>query len=274
MATLVCFHAHPDDEASLTGGSMARAAAEGHRVVLVVATDGRLGEAPGDLAPGETLIDRRRAETERSLAVLGGHRVVWLGYGDSGMTGWPQNHEPGAFAQADLDEAAERLADVLREERAEVLTTYDWHGNYGHPDHVMVHRVGHRAAELAGTPHVFEATMNRDHLRRLVAEAAAAGEPMGGPDEPEFDPDGPADDGNPFGMPEADITHLVDVSGYLDRKREALACHASQVTDIGFFLQMAPDAFAATFGQEYYIGKGAPPGMQPGWLFDGTAVSG
>jgi LmbE family N-acetylglucosaminyl deacetylase len=270
MATLVSFHAHPDDEASLTGGTMARAAAEGHRVVLVVATDGSLGETPEDLAPGETLIDRRRTETERSLATLGGHRLVWLGYRDSGMTGWPQNHEPGAFSQADVDEAAGRLAEVLREEQADTLTIYDWHGNYGHPDHVMVHRVGHRAAELAGTARVFEATMNRDHLRRLVAEAAAAGETFAAPDEPEFDPDGPADDGNPMGMPEAELTHQVDVGAYLDRKREALACHASQVTDIGYFLQMPPEAFAATFGQEYFIRKGAAPGMQPGWLLDGN----
>src|SRR5690349_5182 len=132
MATLVCFHAHPDDEASLTGGSMARAAAEGHRVVLVVATDGALGEVPEDPGPGETLVDRRRLETERSLAALGGHRVVWLGYRDSGMTGWPQNAEPGTFIQADVEEAAARLAAILQEEDAAVFTTYDWHGNYGH----------------------------------------------------------------------------------------------------------------------------------------------
>jgi LmbE family N-acetylglucosaminyl deacetylase len=268
MATLVCFHAHPDDEASLTAGSMARAAAEGHRVVLVVATDGSLGESPEDLAPGETLVDRRRLETERSAAVLGVQRLVWLGYRDSGMSGWPQNDEPGAFVRADLEEAGQRLADVLRDERADVFITYDWHGNYGHPDHVMVHRVGHRAAELAGTPNVFDATMNRDHLRRLLAEAASQGEPIGGPGDPDFEPDGPADDGNPLGMPEADLTHVVDVSAYLERKREALACHASQVTDIGYFLEMPPEAFAATFGQEYFIRKGDPPGMKPRWLFD------
>ena len=57
MSTLVFVHAHPDDEASSTGGSMARAAAEGHRVVLVVCTDGDLGEAPDDLADGETIVD-------------------------------------------------------------------------------------------------------------------------------------------------------------------------------------------------------------------------
>ncbi len=59
----------PTTRPSRTGGSMARAAAEGHRVVLVVCTNGELGEVPDDLAEGETLVDRRRAETERSAAV-------------------------------------------------------------------------------------------------------------------------------------------------------------------------------------------------------------
>ena len=71
MGTLVCFHAHPDDEAIATGGSMARAHEQGHRVVLVVATDGAHGEVPDDLEVGETLVDRRRAETEASARVLG-----------------------------------------------------------------------------------------------------------------------------------------------------------------------------------------------------------
>ena len=100
MGTLVCFHAHPDDESISTGGSIARASAEGHRVVLVVATNGDHGEVPDDLTPGETLVDRRKAETARSAEVLGVHRLVWLGYADSGMTGWPQNEHPEAFWQA------------------------------------------------------------------------------------------------------------------------------------------------------------------------------
>jgi LmbE family N-acetylglucosaminyl deacetylase len=268
VATLVCFHAHPDDEAISTGGSIARAAAEGHRVVLVVATNGEHGEVPDDLAAGETLVERRRKETEASAAALGISRIVWLGYSDSGMTGWDQNHQPDAFIQADIDEAAGRLADVLRGEAADVLTTYDWHGNYGHPDHIQVHRVGHRAAELAGTAAVFEATMNRDEIRRQVEAAREVGETLfEGPDE-EFDVDGPADDGNPIGMAEAELTHAVDVSAYVGRKRQAVAAHRSQVTDTSFFLQMPEEAFAAAFGTEWFIKVGAPPGVRPGWLFE------
>jgi LmbE family N-acetylglucosaminyl deacetylase len=155
MATLVCFHAHPDDESIATGGVMAKYAAEGHRVVLVVATGGEHGEVPPDLAPGETLAQRRWAETEQSAAVLGLAAVYWLGYEDSGMHGWEQNGNPASFNNADVDEAAGRLAEILRAEGADVLTAYDEHGNYGHPDHIAVHRVGHRAAQLAGATEVY-----------------------------------------------------------------------------------------------------------------------
>jgi LmbE family N-acetylglucosaminyl deacetylase len=147
MATLVAFHAHPDDECIATGGVMAKAAEEGHRVVLVVATRGEHGEvADGFLADGETLAERRVQETHASAAALGVHRVEFLGYVDSGMMGTPENDLPGSFWTADVDEAAERLAAILREEGADVLTCYDEIGGYGHPDHIQVHRVGLRAA--------------------------------------------------------------------------------------------------------------------------------
>ncbi len=266
MGTLVCFHAHPDDESIATGGTICRAVEEGHRVVLVMATNGDHGEAPPDLGPGETLVDRRRAETVRSAEVLGVHRVVWLGYADSGMTGWEQNAHPDAFVNAPVDEAAERLAAVLRDEGADVLTTYDWHGNYGHPDHIQVHRVGHRAAEMAGTPRVFESTMNRDEMTRLMSMAREMG--VGDPSEDDWDPNGPADDGNPMGTPESELTHRVDVTAFVLRKRESIRCHASQITDSGFFSQMPDEAFAMAFGAEWFIERGATPPVRDGWLFE------
>lgn len=265
MSTIVWFHAHPDDEAILTGGSMLRAAEEGHRNVLVVATNGDFGEVPDDLDPGETLVDRRRQETVASAAVLGVDRVVWLGYADSGMTGWEQNSRPDAFLQAGLDDAAQRLADVLHEESAEVLVTYDWHGNYGHPDHIKVHQVGHRAAELAGTPALFEATFNRDRLRAM-AELANRVPPVEGQEPVDFE--GDTDDGIPLGIPEAELTHEVDVSRFAAAKRTAVACHHSQVTDTSFLLRMPEEVFAAAFGTEWFIRIDAPVGMQQRWILD------
>jgi LmbE family N-acetylglucosaminyl deacetylase len=272
MGTLVVFHAHPDDEAIVTGGSMARAHAEGHRVVLVVATNGEHGEVPEDLADGETLADRRRSETERSVAALGVDRLAWLGYADSGMTGWEANLNEESFWKADVDEAASRLATILRDERADVLTIYDWHGNYGHPDHIKVHQVGCRAEEMVAADlpglRVFEATMNRDEIKRQMAMAREAGEEFG-PDA-DFDPDGPMDDGNPMGMPEDELSLVVDVSDFVRVKHAAISSHASQVTDAGFFMSMSDEAFAFAFGREWFIEHGRQPGLRPGWLFEAT----
>lgn len=275
MGTLVCLHAHPDDEAIATGGSMARAHAEGHRVVLIVATDGAHGETPDDLADGESLEDRRRAETMASAAALGIDHVEFLDYTDSGMTGWDQNEHHEAFCRADLDTVSGRVAELLRREQADVFTIYDWHGGYGHPDHVQVHRVGCRAEELvrADLPElrVFESTMNRDSMRRMLSMAGEMGLGEAGPegdDGEAFDPDGPMDDGNPMGTPEAELTLGVDVSGFTENKRAAISAHRSQVSDSSFFVQMPPDLFAEAFGHEWYIEHGQPLGLKMGWFFE------
>ncbi len=178
MATLVCFHAHPDDESIATAGLMALAARAGHRVVLVTATRGELGEImPGVLEEGEQLGLRRCAELWASAETLGVERIELLGYGDSGMMGEPTNDAPWCFWQADVEAAARRLATILDDEAPDVLTVYDDHGGYGHPDHIQVHRVGMRAAELAGVGAVFQSTMNRDHLSRLIAANAGRDTP-------------------------------------------------------------------------------------------------
>lgn len=263
VTTVVFVHAHPDDESSQTSGAMARASKEGHRVVVVYGTNGDHGEVPDDLAPGETLVDRRRKEAEASAAVTGTSRVAWLGYTDSGLTGWEQNNDPRCFHKADLDEAAERLARILDEEAADIVVGYDWHGGYGHPDHIKVHHVVHRAAERAARrPRVLETTFNRDRIRAWREAALAAGEEFG------FDPDGPMDDGNPMGTPEAEIHWQVDVSDHLEQRRAAMQSHASQATDIGSFMAMPPDVFAAVFGTEFYIEPGRPAGLRNGWFID------
>jgi LmbE family N-acetylglucosaminyl deacetylase len=256
MATLVCFHAHPDDEAIATGGTMVRAKQAGHRVVLVVATRGEHGEiVPDVLIEGEQLGIRRVAETFEAAAALDVDRVEFLGYVDSGMMGDLTNHGPYSFWSADVDQAAHRLAGILREEQEHgpvVLTIYDDHGGYGHPDHIQVHRVGARAGEIAGVERVFETTMNRDQIREMLALAGPALEEAGAerPKVPEDDT---------FGSPAAIITHAIDVSAHLDRKLEAMRAHASQIGPDSFFLNLPPEAFAAAFGTEWFIAHGAPP---------------
>jgi LmbE family N-acetylglucosaminyl deacetylase len=264
MATLVAFHAHPDDECLLQSGSLAKAVHDGHRVVVVYATRGEVGEAPdGLLEPGESLVERRMAEAMRSAEALGVHRVVWLGYRDSGMMGTPDNDDPRCFWRADAEDAAARVAEILREESADVLTIYDQNGNYGHPDHIQVHRVGSRAAVLAGTPHVLEATISRAHVKALIADAVAAGQHIG--DAPDLE-----DESVIFGVPDDAITTVVDVGDFLDRKRAAIAAHASQVHDTGLFLSMPPEVFRAAMGTEFYIRRGAPAGHRDHDVFAGV----
>ena len=266
MSTIVYFHAHPDDEASQTSGAMARASDEGHRVVVVFATHGEHGEVAADLHEGETVADYRRREAQASAAVLGLARIAWLGYSDSGMTGWEQNDSEESFHQADLDEAGRRLADLLDEEDADVLIGYDWHGGYGHPDHVKVHHVAHRGAELARrTPRLLESTFNRTDMVRQIAEAKAFGVDLG-----DWDPEAPMDDGNPLGTPEDEITWEVDVSAYLAKKRAALEAHRSQASDIEQFLGMTPEVFGRAFGLEHYIEPGVDGPMRRGWPFETT----
>ena len=252
---MVSFHAHPDDECISCGGVMRAAADAGHRVVLVVATRGEHGEiVPGVLAEGETLRDRRVIETHRSAEVLGAARVEFLGYVDSGMVGTATNDAPESFWSADVEEAAERLATILREEDAEVLTVYDDHGGYGHPDHIQVHRVGRRAGELAGTPRVFEATMNRDEMRAMMAMLPE------GEDAPDVDVEA-------MGTPAEQLTTRVDVRPWVTAKREAMRAHRSQIADDSFFLAMPDEMFAQAFGTEWFIHVGREP--RPGEFEDG-----
>jgi LmbE family N-acetylglucosaminyl deacetylase len=259
MSTLVCFHAHPDDECIQTGGVMAKASDQGHRVVLVVATRGEVGEVPeGFLDPGETLADRRVLETQAAADVLGVHRIAWLGYRDSGMMGEPTNDDPRCFWAADVDEAAGRLAAILTEEDADVLTAYDPTGGYGHPDHIQVHRVGLRAAELAGTRRVYQTATNRDHIRRASELMTEVPE---GLDLPDINDD--------FGQSEKIITARVDVSAYVDRKRRAMQAHPSQIGEQSFFLMMPPPMFEYAFGTEWFIRGGQGPGITEVDLLEG-----
>ncbi|MDT8912148.1 PIG-L family deacetylase [Amycolatopsis sp. PS_44_ISF1] len=254
MATLVTFHAHPDDECISTGGVMRKAADEGHRVVLVVATRGEVGEVPeGFLDEGEQLWERRVRETHAAAEVLGVKRVEFLGYRDSGMMGEPTNDAPGTFWTASVEEAAGRLATILRKESADVLTVYDDYGGYGHPDHIQVHRVGTRAAELAGVTRVYQATMNRDHMIRGMKQAVEAGELPA-----EALPD--LDDAR-MGKSEAEITAAVDVTPGLTAKRAAMRAHASQISEDSFFLALPDEQFRLAFGTEWFIREGHGPGI-------------
>ncbi len=261
--TLVSFHAHPDDEALLTGGTLARAAAEGHRVVLVVATDGEAGLAAssaGDL--GRLRPQEIAAAAER----LGCARLVRLGLPDSG---WRQSERPGpqVFSRMDVPAAAEQLVSVLREEGADVLTTYDPAGGYGHPDHRQVHQVGAYAARQAGVPVVLQATLPRERLHRAVRLAARWPGLLDSVDPRSF--------ATAF-TPRAEITHTIDVRDHLDAKLAAMRAHASQATsDVGprtlaLLLRLPAPVARLVLGREWFVDP-RRPGLRAHDVFDGIA---
>jgi LmbE family N-acetylglucosaminyl deacetylase len=257
--TLVSFHAHPDDEALLTGGTLARAAAEGHRVVLVTATAGGAGLSSDGTGAEPPLAERRSAELEAAARALGCARWELLGYHDSG---WGEPEEPTdpsaptSFSELDPAGPAERLAGLLREERADALTIYDAHGGYGHLDHVQVHRVGVLAAELAGTPLVLEATVDRSRLQRVAAVMRWL------PGVSRLVP--------PGGFAAAyvareELTHQVDVRAHLAAKRAALAAHASQATGgssvrtLALLLRLPGPVLGLALGREWFRERGRAP---------------
>ena len=259
--TLVAFHAHPDDEALLTSGTLARAAAEGHRVVVVVATDGDLGLTAQGYAADGGLGARRLEELRRSASALGAARVVYLGYADSGLEGDVPPDPPGRvrFVRAPMEEAAERLAAVLREEAASVLLTYDRNGGYGHRDHVRVHEVGAHAAYLAGTPRVLQATVPRDTLARAVDLAARVYR-----FPPEFDRTAFT---RAFSA-RSEITHRISVWRYAAAKRASMRAHTSQAAaddgadrTLAAFLRIPRPLFDLVFGREWFIDPGRRAGQ-------------
>src|SRR5205807_5008094 len=143
VGPLVLRHAHPDDEAVPTGGAMLKASADGHRVVLVTATRGEVGEIYNmdESATRPRLGEVRTKELENASRILGVDRGEILGYRDSGMVRTADNEHPRSFHQAPLQEAAAKLIAILREERPEVVVTYAEDGIYGHPDHIKAHEV-------------------------------------------------------------------------------------------------------------------------------------
>jgi len=256
--TLMAVHAHPDDEAISTGGVLARYADEGLRTVLVTCTGGEVGEI-GDsvLATPETLAEVRRRELERACEILRVGRLHLLGYRDSGMIGTPDNEHPSSFHQAPLEEATARLVALVRRDRPQVVVTYDERGFYGHPDHIRAHLITMAAFDAAGDParwpeagepwrpaKLYYTAVARSAIRefgRLMREAGI---------EVPFE-DGEASEPG-IGIADELITTQVDVSAHVERKRQALMAHASQMGPDVFFARMPPALFYRVFGRESF----------------------
>jgi LmbE family N-acetylglucosaminyl deacetylase len=248
MGTLLLMHAHPDDECVATGGVMIRAHDHGHRVVLVTATRGEEGEIHNmdEAASRPRLGEIRTEELRRSGEILGVDRQAFLDYRDSGMAGTSSNDDARSFHMAHLGEASERLAAIMREERPDVVVTYTPDGTYGHPDHIKAHHTTIAALDLLAEegwspakaylhaiPRSFVEQM-RERMREMGQEEAA----------------------NAFrilGIPDEEITTIVDVRDLVSRKRASFAAHVSQNDPNSPFASMADQMFVSAFGTERFI---------------------
>jgi LmbE family N-acetylglucosaminyl deacetylase len=248
MTTLLLVHAHPDDECIATGGVILRAHHEGIRVVVLTATRGEEGDIHNmdAAAVRPRLGEVRTAELMRACAILGVDRQQFLGYRDSGMAGSPSNDDPRAFHTAPLDEAAERVAAVLREERPDVVVTYTPDGTYWHLDHVKAHQATVAALDLlkdeGWSPAKFYLhAVPRSAVETIERRARDAGLDL------------PAEVGQIVGIPEDQITTDVDVSAFLEQKRAAFHAHVSQFEPDSPFSTIAAQIFEATLGLERFI---------------------
>lgn len=154
---LMSVHAHPDDESSKGAATVARYSSEGVEATLLCCTGGEEGDIVNDDVDTEynrnNLAEVRVAELKEACSILGYRNIEWLGYRDSGMKGTEPNNHPESFWQAPLEEAAKKIAKLIRKYRPHVILSYgDPMGGYDHPDHVKVWHVTDPACELAADP--------------------------------------------------------------------------------------------------------------------------
>lgn len=253
MLTLMAVHAHPDDEATSTGGVLARYAAEGITTVVVTCTNGELGDLPGGIKPDaeghdeELVVKTRLDELERACRILGVTHLELLGYRDSGMADWEHKGHQDAFCNIPVDRAADRLSRLFETYRPDVVVTYNEHAAYDHPDHIQTSRVTMAAAERTGiAKKVYLSAMRGNRfarIRQILEEQGVELPPM---------PERPPEWIKKMEAQEARITTVVDIAPYVDQKLTALRTHASQVQD-SFWSRIPTEALADVFSEESFI---------------------
>ena len=251
--TLMAVHAHPDDEASSTGGVLAKYADEGIRTVLVTCTNGEFGDTLDGVKPGDDGHDEqavaqiRLEELRESCKHLAVSELELLGYHDSGMPDWEYKDRPDAFCNVPQSVVAGRIGALIERYRPQVVITYDADGAYQHPDHVHAARCAVAAVEATGIPDkLYLTAMRRSGWRELWDALRERGVEV--PDMRDIDEDMLRQ----MEETERRITTTVDIKDVLDRKREALLSHASQIGE-SWFSKIPPDLAVRVFGVESFI---------------------
>ncbi|HEY2444010.1 MAG TPA: PIG-L family deacetylase [Streptosporangiaceae bacterium] len=251
--TFMAVHAHPDDEASSTGGVLATYSAQGVRTVVVTCTNGEFGDAPGGIKPGEEGHDEqqvaklRLAELRESCAILGVTEVETLGYHDSGMPDWDYKDRPDAFCNIPVADVAARIGALIERYRPQVVATYDAEGPYQHPDHVHAARAAVAAVQATGIPaKLYLTAMRRSDWQKVWDALREIGADV--PSRDDFTPEVQRQ----MAEEEERITTTVDIRPVLERKRKALFAHSSQIQE-SWLSKIPPEIAEAAFGRESFI---------------------
>ena len=244
---LMAVHAHPDDESSKGAATSAKYAAEGNEVLIVTLTGGERGDIlnPAMDRPGvkERMSEVRKEEMAKAAAALGVEQT-WLGYVDSGLPeGDPLPPLPdGSFATLPVEVPTEKLVALVREFRPHVMITYDEHGGYPHPDHIMCHKVSVAAFEAAGDPAAFPDAGEPWTVSKLYYTHGFIRDRMVLFSE-EFEKNGQE---SPFaewlskwdpsrGDLMGRVTTQVECAEYFPQRDDALRAHATQIDPNGMF---------------------------------------
>ena len=251
--TMMAVHAHPDDEASSTGGVLATYSDQGIRTVVVTCTNGEFGDGPNGVKPGadghdEQAVSRQRlAELRESAAILGVGHLELLGYHDSGMPEWDYKDRADAFCNVPEAVVAARISGLMEQYRPQVLITYDDQGPYQHPDHVHASRAAQAAFAGNGiAAKLYLTAMRRSDWQKIWEALRELGAEV--PDFEDMDPEAQRQ----AAESEQRITTSVDIRPVLARKRDALFAHGSQIQE-SWFSKIPQDIVEVTFGRENFI---------------------
>jgi len=211
--TVLCVFAHPDDESLACGGTIARLADAGARVVLLCASRGEAGSISDPaLVPDGDLGGVRERELVEAAAILGVANVIVL------------NHSDGNLRWKDMPQFENEIIDAVRRYHADAVITFDEDGLYWHIDHVGVHdRTWDAIASLgAKAPPLYFVTMQRGVMRGIVDAAQVGGGRTTASSFWGITPDA-------FGLSAPTPSFVIDVRDWVPRKLAALRCHRTQM---------------------------------------------
>ena len=277
--SLLGVFAHPDDESFGPGGTLARYAAEGKNVHVIIATDGIAGsvEDATKIASHETLAQVRSKELSDAAVALAITSIWSLPYRDSGMRNTPANEHPDALIQQPVAALTHEMVDYIQRLQPDVIVTHDPFGGYGHPDHIRVCETvtaafhlarsgAKKPSDYAGPQKLYYTAFDKRILKLAVRLM------------PLFRQNPSAIGRNrdidlvEISRWETPVHATINVEAYLDRKSAASMAHATQYSGGPAFVRILPSILRRNFlaNESFTRAYPAPNGRIERDLFTGV----